>query len=387
MIDQKFMADSPAEVGIDDTKLEELLSRVRKEVDEGLLPSIQIAIAREGKLAAFETYGDAPDDALYCIFSATKGITSAAAWLLIQEGKLDVTQKVTSIIPEFGENGKADITIEQLFTHTAGFPHAPFRPLLWADKQATIQRFADWTLNWTPGSRFEYHPTSSMWVIAEIIERLSGQSYQSFVRERIAAPLGLEDMFVGAPEEQHHRIAEIKHVGDPMTADDYLKLGLAVPPVTEVTEGVLTSFNKTDIRKVPVPGGGGIMTAADVALFYQALVTGRSFDGEQIWHPETLQNAREVKTGGLNDLLTGNLINRGLGISVAGDENRNLRGFGHTNSPLSFGHAGAGGQIAWCDPATGISIGYCTNGHDRNPIREGRRSISIGNKAAICARL
>ena len=385
MIDQKFMADSPAEIGIDEDKLEELLTRVRKEVDEGLLPSIQIAIAREGKLAAFETYGDAPDDALYCIFSATKGITSAAAWLLIQEGKLDVTQKVTSIIPEFGENGKSDITIEQLFTHTAGFPHAPFNPRLWLDKQATIQRFADWSLNWTPGSRFEYHPTSSMWVIAEIIERLSGQSYQSFLRKRIADPLGLEDMFVGTPEEQHHRIAQIKHVGDAMTADDFLKLGLPAPPVTEVTEEALTSFNKTDIRKVPVPGGGGIMTAADVALFYQALITGRSFDGEQLWHPETLQSARQVRTGDFNDLLTGNLVNRGLGISVAGDEKRNFRGFGHTNSPLAFGHGGAGGQLAWCDPATGISIGYCTNGHDRNPIRQGRRGVSIGNKAAVCA--
>jgi CubicO group peptidase (beta-lactamase class C family) len=385
MIDQKFMAESPAEIGIDEAKLEELLARVRKEVDEGLLPSIQIAIAKEGKLAAFETYGDAPDDALYCVFSSTKGITSAAAWLLIQEGKLDVTQKVTSIIPEFGKNGKADITIEQLFTHTAGLPHAPFNPLLWADKQATIQRFADWTLNWTPGSRFEYHPTSSMWVIAEIIERLSGQSYQSFLRKRIAEPLGLKDFFVGAPEEQHHRIAPIVHVGDGMTADDFLRLGLPVPSVTEVTEEALTSFNQTDLRQVPVPGGGGIMSAADVALFYQALITGRSFDGAQIWHPETLENAREVRTGSLNDLLTGHSVNRGLGICIAGDEKRNLRGFGHTNSPLAFGHAGAGGQLAWCDPATGISIGYCTNGHDRNPIRQGRRNISIGNKAAVCA--
>ncbi len=95
--------------------------------------------------------------------------------------------------------------------------------------------------------------------------------------------------------------------------------------MTEVTEEVLTSFNRTDIRKVPVPGGGGIMTAADLALFYQALITGRSFDGEQIWHPETLQSARQVRTADFNDLLTGTPVNRGLGISVAGDEKRNFR--------------------------------------------------------------
>ena len=85
------------------------------------------------------------------------------------------------------------------------------------------------------------------------------------------------------------------------------------------------------------------------------------------------------------DMTVGTTTNRGLGICIAGDGKRNLRGFGHTNSEHAFGHAGAGGQIAWADPATGISFAYCTSGHDQNPIRQGRRSISISNKAAVCA--
>ena len=128
------------------------------------------------------------------------------------------------------------------------------------------------------------------------------------------------------------------------------------------------------------------MSAAELALFYQALVNdGKSIDGEQIWQPETLALARQVRTGDLVDQTTGHTVNRALGICIAGDEHRNFRGFGHTNSPLAFGHGGAGGQIAWADPATGISIGYCTNGHDRNPLRQGRRGISISNRAAVCA--
>ena len=385
MVDQRFIASNPMEIGIDPDKLEALLNRVRMEVDDGLLPSIQVAIARNGKLAAFETYGDAPDNALYCIFSATKAITSAAAWLLIQEGKLNIDHKVSSIIPAFAENGKADITIEQLFTHTAGFPHAPFKPSLWFDKTARLQRFSDWTLNWQPGSRFEYHPTSSMWIIAELIERITDQSYEAFVRQRIAEPLGLEDMWVGTPESEHHRIAIVQHVGDAMTPNDYKKLGLPIPPVTEVTEEALTSFNTAEVRKVPTPGGGGIMSAAEIALFYQSLLSGKTLDGEQIWQPETLNFARLVRTGDLVDMMSGHKVNRALGVSIAGDEKRNLRGFGHTNSPLAFGHGGAGGQLGWVDPSTGISIGYCTNGHDRNPIRQGRRGISISNRAAVCA--
>jgi len=385
MPDQRFFADSPAEVGIDETKLEELLTRARQEVDEGLLPSAQIAIARNGKLAAFETWGEAPADPLYCVFSSTKAITSAAGWLMIQEGKLDIREKVSNIVPEFGSNGKQDISVEQLFTHTAGFPHAPFRPTDWNDKARRLERYASWTLNWEPGSRYEYHPTSSMWVIAEIVERLSGRPFQSFVRDRIAVPLGLPDLWVGIPEEHHHRVAEVVHVGDALTPADYAQLGLPEPPVTEVTEDALTSFNTAEIRKVGVPGGGGVMSAAELALFYQALLHGGAVDGERIWTEKTLAFARQVRTGNLVDPLYGHTIHRALGVCIAGDEKRNLRGFGHANSELAFGHGGAGGQIGWADPETGISIGYCTNGHDRNPLRQGRRGVSLSNRAAVCA--
>ena len=92
--------------------------------------------------------------------------------------------------------------------------------------------------------------------------------------------------------------------------------------------------------------------------------------------------ARTVISGDYRDMLFDRPVNRAMGIVVAGDEARNFRGFGHLNSELAFGHGGAGGQIAWADPATGISLGYCTNGHDRNPLRLGRRGVSISNKAA-----
>lgn len=374
----------PADADVSQKKLDELLTRVRQEVDEGLLPSAQVAVAKNGKLVAFETFGAATNDSLYCVFSSTKAITSAAGWLLIQEGKLDIRQKVSELIPEFSSNDKQDIRIEQLFTHTAGFPHAPFRPTDWNDKARRYQRFSGWTLNWPPGSRFEYHATSSMWVIAEIIERLSGESFTDYVRTHISEPLNLPDLYVGCPEDQHHRIAEISHVGKPMTSEDYASLGIAEPPVTEVTEEALLGFNKTDIRKVPVPGGGGIMSAAELALFYQGLI-GNTQSGETIWSKETISMATTVRTGGMKDMLTNTPVNRALGVVISGDDNRNLRGFGHTNSADAFGHGGAGGQIAWVDRATGISVGYCTNGHDRNALRQGRRSISISNRAAVCA--
>ena len=69
---------------------------------------------------------------------------------------------------------------------------------------------------------------------------------------------------------------------------------------------------------------------------------------------------------------------------VAGDENRTFLGFGHTNSPRSFGHTGAGGQVAWADPETGISFVYLTNGCDRHPVRQNRRGVGLSSRAAAC---
>ena len=382
MPDSRFLAESPESVGVAAAKLGEVVRRVRQDVDEGLLPSAQIAVAKDGRLVLFETFGDATNDSLYCVFSATKAVTSAAAWLLIEAGELSVDEVVADIVPEFATNGKDVVTVEQLFLHTSGFPHAPFRPADWLDRDRRLARFAQWRLNWQPGSRFEYHPSSSMWVIAEIIERRTGRGFTEFVRTEVAEPLGLEDLYVGLPASENPRVTELVHCGDPMTREDYERLGIPEPPVTEVTEEAILSFNRPEGRAVGVPGGGGIMSAAELALFYQGLIHGGSVDGRRIWRESTLELARTVRSGDHRDPMSGVPVHRGLGIVIAGDEYRNLRGFARDNSPLAFGHGGAGGQIAWGDPATGISIGYCTNGHDRNPLRLGRRGLGISKRVA-----
>jgi CubicO group peptidase (beta-lactamase class C family) len=375
---------SVEELGLNPGKVEELLNRVQKEVDEGLLPSVQVALARNGRVGVFESYGSAEPESLICLFSATKAITSAAAWLLIQDGKLHEDEIVAAIVPEFGTNEKDQVTVQQLFAHTAGFPSAPFAPLDWVDKDRRYGRFAQWRLNWQPGTRFEYHPTATMWVIAEIIERKSGESFTDFVRTRVTEPLGLADLIVGLPAGDNARALDVEYSGDPLTAEDYAKLGMPEPPVTEVTEEALLRFNRPDIRAVGVPGGGGYANAFDMALFYQALLHG-GLEGTELWSDATRSNVREIRSGDLADPMFGMLANRGLGIIISGDDTRNFRGFGATNSPSAFGHNGAGGQLCWVDPTTGLSLAYLTSGHDRNNVRQGRRGVSISSIAAECA--
>lgn len=395
MLDAGFFAASPEQVGIHPQKLAALFERAEREVRDGLLPSAQIAIARRAKIAGMRTFGSvthqgrpaaATNDTLYVVFSATKGIMSAAAWLLIEEGKLVPEETVAHIIPEFGTNGKEVITVEQLFTHTAGFPQAPIGPGEWEDRAKRLARFSTWRLNWEPGSRFEYHPTSSMWVVAELIERRSGVEYRQFIRSRIAEPLGLEDLYVGLPRRLHHRLADIVHVGTLPSAAELKELGFPLVPVADVTEEALQGFNLPEVREVGVPGGGGTMTAGDLALFYQTLLNdGRAPDGKQIWKADTIRMAQQIRTGDLRDPLFGKRANRGLGIIIAGDRDRTFRGFGHSGSAEMFGHNGAGGQLAWGDPITGISIGYCTNGLDRHPVRQARRGVALSTLAAELA--
>ncbi len=372
----------PESLGIDAERLDELRTRVRREIDSGLLPSCQYALAKDGQLAAFETLGGAGPDTRYVIFSATKAFVAATAWLLIGEGGLDIELRVADYIPEFASNGKDVVTVEQVMLHTSGFPRAPLGPPAWADRDRRLEAFGRWRLNWEPGTAYEYHPTSAHWVLAELVERVSGRDYRDVVHERVTGALGLPRV-LGIASDDQRGIAELELSGEPASPDELMEIfGVRELPVTEVTDAALLSFNEPDVRAVGVPGGGGIATAATVALFYQALL----HDPERLWDAAVLADATGRVRNNLPDPLLGVTANRALGVVVAGDDgNANRRGFGHTQSPRTFGHNGAGGQIAWADPESGLSFCYVTNGRDLNPIREGRRGIGLSSRAAVCA--
>jgi CubicO group peptidase (beta-lactamase class C family) len=390
------IADRPQEVGLDPAKVEELFKRAEREVTEGLLPSCQIAIARNGKVGAMKTFGravqggvekPATDETLYCVFSCTKAIMSSAMWILIGEGKLQVSERAADIVPEFGSNGKEGITVEQLLLHVSGFPNAPFPQPDWNSHEKRLERFKSWRLEFPVGQRFVYHPTAGFWVLAEILERRTGKDFREFVRDRIAQPLGLPELRVGLPRAEHGRVADLVWVGQNLTPEDYKKMNLPPPAISEVTEDAIIGFNTPVVRESGVPGGGGIMTAGELALFYQGVLHNRPVaNGKPIWEPATLTEALRVRSGEYFDPIFKYKCNRALGVVIAGDDGMaNYRGFGKTNSPLAFGHGGAGGQIGWGDPATGISLGYCTNGFDRNEIRQGRRGVALSSMAAVCA--
>ncbi len=369
-------------MGIDQDKVKALLARARREVDEGLLPSAQVALAYQGELVAFESYGQASNDTRYVVFSATKAFVASVMWQLIGEGKVDIAKKVVDVIPEFGTNGKDVITIEQVMLHTSGFPTGPLGPPQWDTVEGRLAAFARWRLNWEPGTAFEYHPTSAHWVLAEIIRRTTGQDHREVVAERVTTPLGLPRILGIAPDEQDG-IADLVTVGTAATPDELESaFGIRELPATEVTPAALLGFNSPAARAVGVPGGGGVMRACDLALFYQGLL----HNPGGLWDAAVLADATGRVRNNLPDRMTGVPANRALGVVLAGDDGQShLRGMGRTLSPHAFGHNGAAGQLAWADPDSGLSFGWCTNGVDLNVVREPRRGTAINSLAAVCA--
>jgi CubicO group peptidase (beta-lactamase class C family) len=366
---------------LDREAMDALVARARREIDDGLLPSCQLALAHRGEVVLEVALGDATLDSRYVIFSCTKALVASAIWLLIGDDRLDPSARVAEIIPEFGANGKDGVTVEQLLLHTSGFPRAPLGPPDWYTRDGRLARFEGWRLNFTPGTKFEYHPTSAHWVLAEVIERISGTDYREFIRGRILEPIGLTRLVLGCPPDRQGDIAPLSGCGEPATPDELeAAIGVRELPVNEVTEEILLGFNTGENLALGVPGGGAVSSAADLALFYQALLD----DPGDVW-------ARDVRLDGISEIRNrfpderGVPVNRTLGLVVAGDDGKSAaRGMGYTVSPAAFGHNGAGGQIAWADPATGLSFVYLTNGLDRNVLREWRRTSGIASRAARC---
>ena len=366
-------------MGIDQQAVTKLLDRVRRDVESGLLPSAQVALGYDGELVEFHTFGDATDDSRYVVYSATKAFVAGAMWALIGDGSIDVSKRVIDYVPEFGTNGKDGITLEQVMLHTSGFPDAPLAPVAGDTREGRTTAFAKWRLNWEPGTKFQYHPTSAHWVLAEVIERVTGRDYRDVVAERVTTPAGLGRVLGDVP----HTAAELMVVGEAATADELeAAFGIREIDLGEVTTAALMAFNDPAVQRVGIPGGGGVMRAADLALYYQAVL----HNPGGMWAADVLDDAKTNVRNRLPDQITQVPANRTLGLVQAGaDGMSGYRGMGKTVSAGTVGHNGAKGQIAWGDPATGLSLGYCTNGLDEHFIRENRRTAAIASLAGLCA--
>jgi CubicO group peptidase (beta-lactamase class C family) len=365
----------PASLGFAAGPLQHLDRLIRRHIEEGHYQGAQIALARRGQLALFRSYGDAGEpvpppkepavllgtsleargyqrrpvvnDTLFLLFSQTKVLTSAAVWTLVEEGRLSFMDKIADHLPEFACRGKAEITLHQVMTHQGGFPSGDVSRETWTDHKRMRAEVCDFSLDWIPGTRLQYHARAAHLTQAMVIEAITGQDYRDVIRERVLAPLGLaKDIFVGVPASEQRRCADT----------------LAPEP----------RDNSAEFKAAGMPSGGGYATARGMAAFYQMLLGNGRLGAVRLFSPRLVAYVSRNHTGERgDDQMAGIPMHRGLGPHVRGDSDR-IRGLGTLAAPSTFGHGGAGTSYSWADPTSGVSFSYLTNFVAPEPFHSAR---------------
>lgn len=329
------------------------LSRyIEAQIAEGRYPGAQIAIARHGRLLLDQSFGQAgigdrskpaTQDTLWLLYSNTKVVFAAALWQLLEQGAVSFDDRVSDYLPDFARHGKGDITLMQVITHQGGFPNAALPKAAWLDHQAMRKAVCDFTLEWTPGSRIHYHGLSAHWVMAAVMETVTGSDYRDHIRDSLLQPLGLEqEITVGLKPEHDARAADMHE------------------PVEGAGVRLLAETAGETWRRAGAPGGGGYGTARGMAALYQMMLAGGVLNGRRVLGPRTIEFALRNRTGDRVDTYMGMPMHRGLGPHLRG-LTQNVRGMGALASPETFGHGGVGSSYCWGDPQSGVSFAYLSN--------------------------
>jgi CubicO group peptidase (beta-lactamase class C family) len=288
-------AERPKEVGLSAKRLARVSAVFRQDVERNMIPGAVLMVARRGHVAYAEAFGcrdieaKAPMelDAIFRIASMTKPLTSVAAMILAEEGKLQIAAPVAEYLPELADRtigaerapAKRTMTVQDLLRHTSGLTYAAFGDspvqMIWRDAQLMtedqtnaelVTKLARLPLMFEPGTTWEYGMSTD--VVGRVVEVVSGQGLADFVDARICRPLGLRDTGFAAAGDRAARVAEPQI--DPATG--------ARPPMRDVLRPGRWASG----------GGGAVSTAPDYVRFCQMLLNGGELDGTRILAPKTV---------------------------------------------------------------------------------------------------
>jgi CubicO group peptidase (beta-lactamase class C family) len=361
------------ELGFAPDRLTRITEMLKANIDRHDIPGAVLLIARHGKVAYFESMGaldpqeQAPmtKNAIFRIYSMSKPITTVAAMMLFEEGRITLDEPVGKYIPALakpqvgytatkssssGDEAKIElrpvkraISIQDLMRHTSGLTYGFFGEgavkKLYAeanlfegdfDNAQFVERLAKLPLAYEPGTVWDYSHSTD--VLGRVIEVVSGKSLYAFEKERILDPLGMSDTaFYVTDEGKQGRVAE------PFANDRHFGAG--------------ADFNDPRIAKKWESGGGGMVsTASDYARFLQMLLNGGTLGGKRLLGPKTVAFMTSDHLGSAivpgPYYLPGPGYGFGLGFAVRRDA-----GVGAANSSVGeYNWGGAGGTAFWVDP-------------------------------------
>ena len=360
----------PEEVGLSTERLKRIHETVQRHIDARDVSGAITVVSRRGRIAYFETQGmmdldsgkPMSRDAIFRLASMSKPVTAAAVLMLLEQGKLRLSDPVSQFIPEFktlkvavanpgtptqpaGETAfdlvlaKRGITIRDLLTHTSGFmsggpgsrqaatlvPRAPTEKL-----SEYIPRLAAVPLDFQPGTEWRYSATGGFDVLGRIVEIASGQPYDQFLKQHVFDPLDMKDTGFVQTQSRASRLVTI-----------YRKTGTRLERIENQNRFTGNGY---------VSGSAGLMsTTEDYLQFAQMLVNGGQLNGKRLFSPKTIELMASDHVGDLFPgfaALPGRGIGFGLGVAVI--EDAVTAGLRVSNG--SFGWMGAYGTLVWINP-------------------------------------
>jgi CubicO group peptidase (beta-lactamase class C family) len=338
--------------------------------DEEIGASVAVVLDGKPVVSLFGGFADPAKtrpwtaDTLVNVYSTTKGMAALCLHQLIEEGKVDLDAPVARYWPEFAAAGKGDVPVRFLLSHRVGLPAVkkllPNEALY--DSDAMAAALAAETPWWTPGERHGYHAVTFGWLVGEVVKRVTGKSVGTVFRERIAGPLGAE-FFIGLPDAQHGRVAEVSAMVTQPAPDSggfSLMEAFMKDPEGMVARAFMNppsmAFgpNSPAWRRAEIPAANGSANALGIAKVYGAVVAPGA--GHHVLSAESVARATKEQSAGADAVLQ--LETRfGLGFMIP-QARRDAR-FGP--GERSFGHPGAGGSLGFGDPEARIGFGYTMN--------------------------
>ena len=301
------------------------------------------------------------------MFSCTKGVLAICAYLLVQDGRLDLDAPVARLLAgvRTGGQGRHPGPLAALAPRRPLVPGPAAdarRGLAWDPVIAAIERQAPL---WRPGTAWAYHTMTYGWLVGEVIRRVSGESVGSFVRRRLAEPLGLR-FWIGLPPKEREHVAWLlaplpdtdlelaREIREADAHPERVRAATMGGAFAFPADGDHVTFNDPDIQAAEVPGANGIGDARSLARLYAACVHRR-------------RRPAPDDTASVDDALVERSSGRpwsgfadpgprfGTGFLLASPPGSPLLG------PRSFGHGGAGGELAFADDTHGIGFAYVNN--------------------------
>jgi CubicO group peptidase (beta-lactamase class C family) len=366
----------PKDVGLDADKIQQARDAVKALIDKKEMAGAVIAVARKGKVVMFEALGEAEagsgkpikTDAIVRIYSMTKPITTVAAMILVDEGKIGLDDPVSKYLPEFKNlrvhagkdksdetvEAKREVTIRDLMRHTAGLTYGAFgntpvdklyreKSVLARDSnlQDMVEKLGKLPLLNQPGTRWHY--SVAVDVLGRVVEVVSGKPLDEFFAERIFKPLDMKDTGFSVPEEKLDRF----------TGSHGMDKEKKTLTVTEPAA-------KSRFRNKPklLSGGGGCVgTARDYLRFCQMMLNGGELEGVRILKKETVaemtknqlsEEAMKAKNGGKTDV--GDGFGLGFGVRVGKDDPKAGRAVGE------YYWGGAASTHFWISPKQELAV-------------------------------